>query len=394
MPPVTRTSSREVTTTQRETAENDFVDAREQIEAPAAMTQANPVVVQVSQEPPKFNGRNPAKALQWLKDYESTATFNNHDAPRMLSGVRFALQDVANDWFDSSEPFATWDAFKDALKARFAGVSLAHEEALKQLRKAYQPVKKPSLEHLEVILKWCRDLNPAPDDKEKIKWFLRTSNHKYRAALFALAPDTIDNLRTKLSDFDVLMLHGNDAPDGESDDDLRYAIRALHRSPSRGRSPTRWGDNQDLYNDAPCPTYKNGIPMTPPFRFDRQRSPTRQQSRQANGPHLTGNRYNEEGVILCNWCGHPGHTIEVCLNKVRGRPAWQHAVPPARRILRPLQLTDRSPNRATSPSRNNRQPVHLTTRQPTGAPRQGNYNQPQPNSNAPTGNDNSRWSNL
>lgn len=373
-------------------------------EPPTETSEMAQVIVQVPQEPPKYSGRNPAKALQWLKEYEATASFNSHDDKRKLAGVRFVLREVAADWFDATEPFEDWDAFTTAFKARFAGLTLAHDEALKQLRRAYQKPMTPTLEHLESTLKWCRDLNPVPDEKDRIHWFLRSSNLRYRAALIAIAPDKVDNLRTRLATFDALMIHGNNPhlEDLNEDDDTQFGIRAMRRN------HLQWDYDPEprLHRDgrpytparsvSPSPSRQT---PTPPRRSRSPRKPpTPAPTSQKDGPYLKGNRFAPDGAILCNWCGHPGHQISECLNRASGRDARRNPEIPLSRIQRNASLAAQPPIRGSqSPARSDHSPSRTYSRPPpaTGRPTNNVQQPPQQQSTArpQQGNANGRWFN-
>lgn len=415
MPATTRSQTSSAGTTASATLEDDFEDAIEdeaatlpqiiddQTETPDTMAQ---VVVQMPQEPPRYDGRNQSKALQWLKEFDATAAFNNHDDKRKLAGVRFVLKEVAADWYDANEPFADWSKFATDFKTRFAGQTLAHDEALKQLRKLYQKPKTPTLEHLETTLKWCRDLNPVPTEKDRVQWFLRTANLRYRAALIAIAPESIDALREKLSTFDALMIHGNEPPldDPDEYEDSFFGIRSVRKSPLQWNYDYRYDNEPQLHRD--------GTPYTPgrqrsrsptrlapsPSRPSRSppRQPTPTPNVQPDGPYLKGNRFAPNGSILCNWCGHIGHQIDDCMNRRSGMEARRNPSIPLTRaqrvgapIARSPSRTDRSPNRRdTSPSR-------APSRQPLTNIRPSNIvNQPQQQIAQPhPGNANGRWFN-
>lgn len=63
------------------------------------------VVLQTPREPPKFDGKTPAKAVQWLQEYEAVASYYKHDKPCMLTEVQFALEDIAADWYSTVKKF-------------------------------------------------------------------------------------------------------------------------------------------------------------------------------------------------------------------------------------------------------------------------------------------------
>lgn len=285
------------------------------------------VVVQVPQDPPRFTGRtSSSRAAQWLRDFEPTATFNGYSDDRKLAGVRFALQDIAAAWFDTAEQLETWDTFRTAFRARFMNTAAANEQALRELHKAYQDVGTPCLQHLETILRWCQELTPAIEEPEQIRWYARSASLSYRAALVANLPKTLTQLREMLMNFDLLLTHGNTPPPGENE----YQVRNITKH-EREYSPRQLTHRDDRPR-TPSLTRSRERSLSPPRSRHDDRSPSRLRSSptrrpQPDGPYLKGSRFTEDGSPYCNWCGYPGHVLDECRNRRRGKPANQESPP-------------------------------------------------------------------
>lgn len=268
------------------------------------MAQQN-FVLRPPREFPRFDGRSAAKAPRWLEEFEDTAAYNNLDPLQKLSAANFALTDVAADWYTTvKSSLTTWPEFKEAFETRFLDQATINEETLKKLHALYQPDDIPCRQHLETVLKLCQMISPLPDEKDQVRWFLRSTNITVRTSLFFLADVGLAELREKLASIDSLWLNGNQLP--TSNNDFRLNKITQKWIPPSGSSPT---------------TRRQSV--SPPPQAARASGRHRSQSPsyvQPDGPFLKGDPRTANGDPFCNWCGHPGHIITRCISKERGAP--------------------------------------------------------------------------
>ena len=83
--------------------------------------QLQSLVVQTPREVAKFDGR--ADGSEWIKSFNRTARWNDHDETQKLRSVSFAFTGPAADWYDNEEDqFESWTEFEAAFRKRFISV--------------------------------------------------------------------------------------------------------------------------------------------------------------------------------------------------------------------------------------------------------------------------------
>ncbi len=124
-------------------------------------------------EPPVFHGTPREDVVEWLKRYRETAEYNFWTPGQSLHHVKWALADLARDWYDSlPQPLPdTFDDIADALIAAFKHP--AYESGLAaQLRSRKQGVDESPVAFCYAVLSLCNKVDPAMVEATKIQHLL------------------------------------------------------------------------------------------------------------------------------------------------------------------------------------------------------------------------------
>jgi hypothetical protein len=306
-------------------------------------------------EPPRFSGSPSSDSVEWLKEFERVARYNQWKDEAKLSSVVFSLDNPAKTWYDNVEAeLVSWETFLAAFKKKYEATDVRRRNAERMLALRVQSTDESVVDYIEDVIKLCGRVKDSMVEEEVLYNIKKGVDGNTAAALFSLKITSVTDYRKEAAEYDKeikLRINQNKmltlptaakVDDGFSPARMCAVSRAQTAAVERATKDSEWTTDDGNESAAGMFSSRGTDENVVIAGIGNERYRSRERfGRNFRKTEVmrTGNR-----IPLCFFCGRPGHVVRYCPAKSSPTPS---------QVRSQVQLPgryDRGGNRSSSPS--------------------------------------------